>query len=155
MISETILDIGYCVMKNKSDIRNGCGKRVGRPKGPEKVGYYRRVIPEMVGVLDGVLLKQPRTGAGGSSGAEKVVEKVVVKEVVREVGVEEVERLRKINMALADNVAGLEGQVKDLTARLERCSRATDDEKCRWWMVKYDRLLAETKGGGEYDQTRG
>ena len=151
LISETIPDIGYCVMKTKSDIGNGCGRRVGRPKGPEKIGYYRRVVPDMIGVLDGVLLNRPRTEVEGGLG----VERVVVKEVVKEVGGEELEELRKKNMGLFENVGRLEAKVADLTARLERCSRATDDEKCRWWMLKYDKLLAETRGGGEYDQTRG
>ena len=54
--------------------------------------------------------------------------------------------------ALLDDVERLTKEVEDFRGRLERCSRATDDEKCKWWIRKYDELKAATKKG-EYDQT--
>ena len=54
--------------------------------------------------------------------------------------------------ALLDDVERLTREVEDLRGRLERCSRATDDEKCRWWIRKYDELKASMKKN-EFDQT--
>jgi len=143
---------------NTSEIRNVVGlKKRGRPSsGRVNDGalYFRlpkERVAEVREVVKGYLLNRPRTEAGGGS----VVKEVVIKEVLREVGVGELDEAKKQAYAAACRNDELEAQVKDLTARLERCSRATDDEKCRWWMMKYDKLLAETRGGGEYDQTRG
>ena len=53
--------------------------------------------------------------------------------------------------ALLEDVDRLEKEVDDLKMRLDRCARASDDDRVKYWVNKYDRLVASMKKG-EYDQ---
>jgi hypothetical protein len=106
----------------------------------ERVVYYRRVPPEKVPVLDGIL-----------NGTPPVVAPVVELGLRRDA---ELTELKAQNYTLADTEERLTKEVADLTAKLDRCARATDDEKARRWMMKYDELKAQIAPSSDYDQTR-
>lgn len=125
-------------------------KPVGRPKGPEKVVYKRRVPDGLVEKLDDVLrssgLAAPVYRVPSEDGSE-----VKVSEAER-VEVEDLKRQLKI--VLDDN----ERLTNDLTAteaRLQRVARLTDSEKLILWIRKYDELKKVYDlrvGGTEHSQ---
>jgi len=46
---------------------------------------------------------------------------------------------------LLDDVERLEREKADLARRLDICSKATDDQKAKWWMAKYLALESSMK----------
>ena len=108
--------------------------------------YKRRVSAGVVAALDEMI------GRVREEFAEcvPVAAPVVAPKVIREVVVDE--EMKASNKALLEDVERLTTEVSDLTARLDRCSRASDEQKTHWWMKKYDELLAATKRN-DFDQT--
>lgn len=141
-------------------------KKLGRPKGPEKVYFRRYVTPAMASMLksfvDGdahavapkpfypdigvSVLKAdckdlPKMDPNPPKSLDEMVERT------------EVSLSTSVHIkALMDDVERLENEKKALEQRLIKCSEATDDQKARWWMMKYRELEAKMKKG-EFDQT--
>jgi hypothetical protein len=101
----------------------------GRPKGPEKVAFYRKVepskIPALLRALEGDGVSPPTPEPQMAVKAKETASGDV--------------------MALLDTVDDLTKKVEDYERRLERCARATDDMKARHWMVKYDEVAEKLR----------
>lgn len=145
--------LGYNV--NAASALPPSGKKRGRPK-LGNVLFARRVSPELVVRLEG-LVEEARAGKIAPSEETKAA----WTRTLYQAGAEEVEGLRKQvkelttqNYALAGTEERLTKEVADLTAKLDRCARATDDEKARRWMMMYDELKAKSAPTSDYDQTR-
>lgn len=106
----------------------------GRPKGPSKVVFKRRVLPSLVERLDGVIL-----GEAGSVAVSQTPPVAVPD--------------RDQISALLNDVDRLEKELVYWKARFEKAVTATEHQMAAYW--KDRALKAESKLGGksEFDQT--
>lgn len=152
-------------MENKS--------RAGRPKGPQKVYYRKYVKPEEVIALDACLRRgiEPDEDCfvfkALADAARKELEDFkklipsmgkpsagpVTQPAMVHVGSDEMlSKYKADNRALLEDVGRLTEEVVVLKDKLERCARATDDQKTVYW--KRRALKAEGSAArGEFDQT--
>jgi hypothetical protein len=126
----------------------------GRPmSGVVKVGYYRRVRPEDVGRLDGVLgCARPEIVIAGYDAKTGSVE--FPKPEAGPDGDKVMMELRENNRRLFEDVGRRVGEVEALRGRLKACSEMGMDEKGRKWMEAYFRLRDSRGGSADgIDQT--
>jgi len=131
------------------------GKRGPKPLDMKKVVFYRRVTPEQKQLLV-EWMKRVKLPNASLEEAERIANAVTVHSKVN--GGELVEPISKLGdegdvrtdakqlRLLLDDVEKLTNQVEDLKGRLERCARATEDEKGRYWMnraLKAEKRAAE------------
>lgn len=125
---------------------------VGRPKGPEKVVFKRRVAPEKVKQLDEMLSDQINDMP--YKGQIKAVVAVQAPKVVEDLVNEKEELKSQIKLLLEDNER-MTNELAAVEGRLQRVARLTDSEKLILWIRKYDALKAEYDkkvGSGEFSQ---
>jgi hypothetical protein len=110
-------------------------KKVGRPKGPAKVLWRKRVTKEVAALLNEV----------SNQAVRDVYENTVTPVEVR---------LRPDSqiLALLDDVERLEREKAELLGKLDRLSRMSESELVQGWIRKYDALRASMVKG-EFDQS--
>jgi hypothetical protein len=129
-------------MSNKSGI--DVIKKVGRPRGPEKRFWAKRLTEEqrvlVEGVLSGFVGQEPCQKKDPEFLTSPCQENQPVFLTKPEGEIWTYQELKAQLQACVEGQAAAEAKAADLQARLDRCSRATDDEKCRRWIQLYDEL---------------
>lgn len=101
----------------------------GRPKGPDKVLFRARVLPETAKILHGIVY---------DGAPYNVAEKVVPEPPAPIQPSGDIKALLEDIESLTRKVAGLE-------EKIQRVARLTDNEKLLLWIKKYDTLVAKVK----------
>lgn len=120
---------------------------MGRPVGPEKVVFKRRVLPELVSMLDGVI------EAGYKAETHEVViipdDKWAQAFALKD---REIAELKKQSMDAVNESVSLRAKVEDLARRLDVCSRASDDIKFKRLQWVFDQYKLQYGPKNEFDQ---
>lgn len=125
-------------------------KKMGRPIGPEKVVFKRRVLPELVSMLDSVIEKgyNARTHDVVVIGDCKWAESLALKD-------KEIQRLNKCLYDMADKSAKAELELADkihvLQHDLEEAESMSVEESTVYWRSRAKRCEA-AKSVNIYDQ---
>jgi hypothetical protein len=129
-------------------------KSAGRPKGPEKVVYKRRIPPELAAYYDRaaeahkvdpeIIFKidqmidkalKEKFGLPGRHEMTVAVDPLPVAPVSPHGDV----------LALLNDVERLEREKRELEEKVQRVARLTDNEKLILWIRKYEALVAKVK----------
>lgn len=124
--------------------KTSASRPVGRPKGPEKVLYRKRVTKEELKKMEEAFDKVVPASVVADH-APKVVEELV----------NETNELKSQIKALLEDNDKLVNEAKALEGRLQRVARLTDSEKLILWIRKYDELKKAYDlrvGGSEFSQ---
>ncbi len=119
-------------------------KPVGRPKGPEKVMFRKRIEPSMVTKVEEFI-------KGGANGLPKPVATPKLSIPSYENN-KETEELKGQIKAVLEDVGKLTKERDELLVKRENWIRSSESQQVRFWINKYDQLKASLVKG-EYDQS--